>query len=811
MDDERYVAVGGRVDDPGVPALLGLAARYGVPVRAAALRPPARHGAGTDHGPADGADGLSWHQLRAPVEATSVLGGLVQNLTRRVLRGEAAEIGDALEADGWLEEALRGDTADAGTSGATYLVALDDASAQALARWRTRRGADLPVLTWDKAAERLADEAARLAAGAAPGTLPRSPGTLPRLPEDTAVSPGAMHRVAVAVPSGATPRERLRAVLPGLRARVLLVEPGHRVPAGTDVLVLDGLGPAVAQLPDLPGHLRVVHLSRPQDRSSPWRHLLPRDRLVVGPPGGELPDDRTTGDLVLGPEAAELVRLGRAGEDDAALRLVADRLDAGEQDPVLLREMVYLTRVTGAMTLERRVLLAMGAGSEGAGRTGARRALDEALDRVEDRLRETDPGWLPDLPATPVDPVPGRVLHLLKTTLPQRQAGYSVRGHHTLRALVDNGADVAALAVPEPSGDPAAGPPLPEEVVQDGVRYLLPAPVRAAGGTAYLQEAAAAVLEVVARERPAVLHVHSGHRGYDLGVVGAAVAAATGLPWVYEVRGLFESTWTQDPRRAERGETFARRMAREADLAGRADAVVTLAATMRADLVERGVPPEKVLVVPNAVDPEQLQPVERDLALARRYDAVGRFTFGYVSNLDHAREQVEDLVRAAVLLHSRGRPVLCLVVGSGSREQELRSLTEQLGAGGYVTFTGRVPHEEVAASYALLDVLVVPRSDERAARLVTPLKPFEAMAMGLPVVVSAQPALLEVVGDGERGWSYPAGDAAALADLLERLADDPGGRAEVAARARGWVTRERTWSGNAVRYAELYRALTGVA
>ena len=132
MDDERYVAVGGRVDDPGVPALLGLAARYGVPVRAAALRPPARHGAGTDHGPADGADGLSWHQLRAPVEATSVLGGLVQNLTRRVLRGEAAEIGDALEADGWLEEALRGDTADAGTSGATYLVALDDASAQAL-------------------------------------------------------------------------------------------------------------------------------------------------------------------------------------------------------------------------------------------------------------------------------------------------------------------------------------------------------------------------------------------------------------------------------------------------------------------------------------------------------------------------------------------------------------------------------------------------------------------------------------------------------------------------------------------------------
>lgn len=810
MDSERYVAVGGRVDDPGVPALLGLATRYGVPVRVAALRPPARHGSRTDHGVPDGADALSWHPLRAPVDATSVLGGLVQNLTRRVLRGEAAEIGDALAADGWLRESVAGDGAD----GTVLLVALDDASAQALARWRTREGLDLPVLTWDKAAERLAERAALLAGQLSQGHRgpvgagPTSGGRV------DPTSPGAMHRVTVAVPPGATPRERLREVLPALRAKVLLVEGGHRVPASTDVLVLDGLGPAVAQLPDLPAGVRVVHLPRPQDRSSPWRHLVVRAGLVTGPAGGHLPDDEVVGDLVLGPDAAELVRLGRAREDEAALGRVAAHLASGPvTDPVLLREMAYLTRVTGSLTLERGVLEQLLARE-----AAPARGLREVLARVEDRLRETDPSWLPDLPRTQLEPVPGRVLHLLKTTLPQRQAGYSVRGHHTLRALVAAGADVVAVAVPEGAGDPAAvrvGDPAagvpagagPHEVVRDGVRYLLPPPVRAAGGTAYLEQAAAAVLDLVVRERPAVLHVHSGHRGYDIGVLGAAVAEATGLPWVYEVRGLFESTWTQDEARAERGETFGRRMAREADLARRADTVVTLAETMRADLVDRGVPRDKVVVVPNAVDPEVLRPVERDVALARRHDAVGRFTFGYVSNLDHAREQVEDLVRAAVLLHARGRPVLCLVVGTGAREDELRALTERLGAGGYVTFTGRVPHEEVAASYALLDVLVVPRSDERAARLVTPLKPFEAMAMGLPVVVSAQPALLEVVADGERGWSYPAGDAEALADLLERLAEDPEGRAEVARRAREWVLSERTWAGNATRYLELYRAL----
>ncbi|GAA5159935.1 glycosyltransferase [Ornithinimicrobium tianjinense] len=770
MASERYVAVGARVDDPAVPALLGLAVRYGVPVRAAALRPPAD-------------EVVQWHRLTAPVTTSSVVGGLVQSLARRVLRGTSAELGDALEGSTWLEDALAQPAPDG--AGPTCLVATDDDAAQALARWRARRGATVPVLTWDKAAERIAEDVAtRRVQGEPSAPAPRTV----RAP----TSPGAMHRVVVAVgdAAGSAPRWLPSGTAPALRARVEVLAPGAPVPDDAEVLVLDGLGPVVAQLPGLPERVRVVHLPRPQDRSSPWRHLLDRPGLVVGPAAAPSPEELAA--LVLGEEAATLVRLGRERRDEEALRLVGELLDA--PDPVLLREMAYLTRVTGSLSLERRVLEARGL----------------PTDRVDDRLRETDPGWLPALPSTPVDPVPGRVLHLLKTTLPQRQAGYSVRGHHTLRALVEAGVDVVALAVPERADEPA-DEPVPgvlEEVVVDGVRHLLPPPVVAATGTAYLEAAAAAVLDLVARERPAVLHVHSGHRGYDLGVVGAAVAAATGLPWVYEVRGLFESTWTQDQVRAERGETFERRMAREADLATRADATVTLAGTMRDDLVGRGVPAGRVHVVPNAVDPDRLAPVPRDDALARRHDAVGRFTFGYVSNLDHAREQVEDLVRAAVLLQARGRPTLCLVVGTGTGEADLRALTTELGADGVVTFTGRVPHEEVAASYALLDVLVVPRSDERAARLVTPLKPFEAMAMGLPVVVSAQPALLEVIGDGERGWSYPAGDAAALADLLERLAEDPDGRATVAARAREWVVRERTWARNAARYTELYRSLT---
>jgi glycosyltransferase involved in cell wall biosynthesis len=124
-----------------------------------------------------------------------------------------------------------------------------------------------------------------------------------------------------------------------------------------------------------------------------------------------------------------------------------------------------------------------------------------------------------------------------------------------------------------------------------------------------------------------------------------------------------------------------------------------------------------------------------------------------------------------------------------------------------VIFTGRVPHEAVLDHYALLDVFVVPRLSERAARLVTPLKPLEAMAAGVPLVTSDLPPLLEIIGDGERGVAFAAGDSAALTEVLDDVRTDPDRRAKLAASAREWVVAERQWAANGERYAELYRRL----
>ncbi|APH00733.1 hypothetical protein ASJ30_03610 [Janibacter indicus] len=448
----------------------------------------------------------------------------------------------------------------------------------------------------------------------------------------------------------------------------------------------------------------------------------------------------------------------------------------------------------------------------------ARTRLAAALDQVEGRLRETDPAWSPSLDPAAVRAArtrqertaPGggrRVVHLLKIALPHRQSGYSVRTRYNLAAQVQAGMDpVAITALDFPGGDA----PEVEEVHGIRHRHLLrehvPGDERV---DSYLDAYASALLPAVAEEAPDLLHVHSGGRGYEAALVGRAVADALDIPWVYEVRGFFEAIWSQDLDRAESAETYRRRRDTDTRCMQAADAVITLSESMRSDIIGRGVPADRVHVVPNGVDAQAFSPRPRRDDLVDGYGLRDRFVFGYVSNLDHYREGQELLVDAAVALRERGVDAVALIVGDGTRRAELEAHAEAVGAGDAVVFTGRVPHDEVLDHYALIDVFVVPRVDEQAARLVTPLKPFEAMATGLPVLVSDLPALTEITGEGEWGESFAAGDAVALTDALERLAGDPERRAELAAAGRAWVETERSWAANGQRYAQVYEQVLG--
>jgi glycosyltransferase involved in cell wall biosynthesis len=118
-----------------------------------------------------------------------------------------------------------------------------------------------------------------------------------------------------------------------------------------------------------------------------------------------------------------------------------------------------------------------------------------------------------------------------------------------------------------------------------------------------------------------------------------------------------------------------------------------------------------------------------------------------------------------------------------------------------------VAHDDVARYHALIDVFVVPRTEDRVSLLVTPLKPFEAMALRRPLVVANLPALAELAKPGERGLAFTAGDPAALADAVGTLLDHPDQAGRFADEGRRWVLAERTWAANGQRYQDIYREL----
>lgn len=448
------------------------------------------------------------------------------------------------------------------------------------------------------------------------------------------------------------------------------------------------------------------------------------------------------------------------------------------------------------------------------------------LRRQAGLLKELSPGWRPRLsigpgPAQSSTPARPKVLHLIKVSLPYRQSGYAMRTFHLLSEQARAGHDVVAVT-PLDFPEVEDGVEVPAEDVIGGVRYrrirrpLIPDHEHADD---YLQAFASAFEDVVEQERPSVIHVHSGHRGYDLAIVALAVAEAAGIPVVYEVRGFFEAVWTSAPGWAEEAEMYRLRRRIEADCLHRAAVAITLSESMRADILSRqltdpprpAIQPEDVFVVPNGVNPD---PVTDPALLTELRDDLAlndTFVFGYISNMDHPREGHELLIDAVKILRHRGRNVTAVLVGDGHRMGHLRDYAVRSGVADHVRFTGQVPHADISAYYALLDVFVVPRIDERAARLVTPLKPYEAMAMGLPIVVSDLEALQEIIGEGRRGVAFPPGDARALADVLEALADSPERRAALGAEARRWVRQYRTWAAVARTYSQAYDRALGTS
>lgn len=207
----------------------------------------------------------------------------------------------------------------------------------------------------------------------------------------------------------------------------------------------------------------------------------------------------------------------------------------------------------------------------------------------------------------------------------------------------------------------------------------------------------------------------------------------------------------------------------------RARAVTTNTRATQRRLEALGVPPDRIVYVPNGIERERFSRLDPAHALALRAElGLGESPVVlYLGSLSTTSHPVDLLLDAFARLAPARPQARLLVVGGGEDYAAVRRRLETTGLAASTVMTGRVAPDRVVDYYLAADVVVDPVYDDAAARARSPLKLFEAMACGRPVVTGDVGDRREHLGDGRAGLLVPAGSTDALAAGLVALLDDP--------------------------------------
>ena len=278
------------------------------------------------------------------------------------------------------------------------------------------------------------------------------------------------------------------------------------------------------------------------------------------------------------------------------------------------------------------------------------------------------------------------------------------------------------------------------------------------------------------------------------------------VPLIYEVRGVWEDTQVACGQLDAESAGYLKQQRAATAAADSADRLITISDGLRQDFIKRGIPSDKISVVPNGVDTSRFVPVARDTNLATRLGIKNQTVLGYISSIRQL-EGLEYLVRAMPHILKSEDNCICLIVGDGEYSRVLKAVAEKLGLHEKIIFTGRVPHSEILAYYSLIDIFVVPRTKARVNNLVTPLKPLEAMSMAKALLVSGVGGLTELVTDQKTGLVFKPEDAEDLAAQALRLVRNPDLRRKLGDHARSYTVGERDWTRIVAHYQREAMAL----
>jgi glycosyltransferase involved in cell wall biosynthesis len=386
-----------------------------------------------------------------------------------------------------------------------------------------------------------------------------------------------------------------------------------------------------------------------------------------------------------------------------------------------------------------------------------------------------------------------KIFYLLHNRLPYNSGGYATRSHGLLTGATSYGwkmNGVSRLGYPWDKMDIEFEMSDTVDNIQYFTLYDEDIGLGKLPLSEYLTRYYYSLLELAKKEKPEYIHAASN---YMNGVVANQVAKTLGIKSIYEVRGLWELTRISRQPEWKDTEYYNLMEKMETQAAKEADIVITITQALKDEMIRRGVSEEKIEILPNGVVSERFEPLSKNILLEEELNIENKIVLGFVGSFVQY-EGLEYIVDAVEILVNKGRKdIVALMVGDGTVWQEIRDRVTNKDLDKYFIFTGRIPHDEVEKYYSLVDIAPLPRKGLPVCEMVSPLKPFEAMAMEKVVLSSDVAALAEIIKDGYNGVLFKKDNIEDLAIKIELLMDDSKLREKLGKQAREWVIKERDW------------------
>lgn len=233
-----------------------------------------------------------------------------------------------------------------------------------------------------------------------------------------------------------------------------------------------------------------------------------------------------------------------------------------------------------------------------------------------------------------------------------------------------------------------------------------------------------------------------------------------------------------------------------------ADQVVVVSEALKDYLAKMGVEPDKIHSMQNGINCKKFNQNYTHACelIKRKLKLENKTVVGFIGSL-RKWHGVDLLIEVIPQLVKKYENVHFLIVGTGELENEFKSHMKKKGCENFVTFTGRLHHGDIPKYIQVMDIPLMPNSNFYG----SPMKIFEYMALGKPVVAPRLKPIQEVIEEGENGILVEPGDASSLENAIIELLKDENKRLYFGENNRRKVFAEYTWEKNAENIIQLFK------